>query len=406
MATITSAFATLHRILLVTFLCLAASSASDGVKAEQASSFVTVKDTHFELDGAPFFVAGVNNHYLPFGSHDEVISVLDDAVAMNANVVRTFIQPVIGSLHGAIPTIWNWRSTADTSNLNAHGVYMLSWDARQARMAVNDGPDGLQRIDFLLDEAKKRGLKVIIAFLDFWPYTGGAQQMRAWYGSDDVYSFFAEDARTIADYKRWVETVVTRVNSINGIRYAADPTIFSWELMNEPDIHPEALLKSWLTEMAIFVKSLDHDHLLSSGHSNPTGEFPDMEISQIDFGTWHGYPRWNGITPEEMNDRIRVFCSAGAAFHKPVLLEEFGWSQANADQVDIYRSWMDSLYNSECAGWVVWRLVSRQDGGQFPDDHVDGFDIHNDGGPLWNLMQEAAKKQIAKPNQVQSQAVP
>ena len=44
------------------------------------------------MDGKTFFVTGVNNHYLTFGSHDEVTDVLD-AAAMGANVVRTFLQP-------------------------------------------------------------------------------------------------------------------------------------------------------------------------------------------------------------------------------------------------------------------------------------------------------------------------
>lgn len=64
----------------------------------------------FLLDGKPFRVAGVNNHYLTFGSSGEVTRVLDDATAMGANVVRTFLQPVIGSLDGRVPTIWNSKA--------------------------------------------------------------------------------------------------------------------------------------------------------------------------------------------------------------------------------------------------------------------------------------------------------
>jgi hypothetical protein len=45
-------------------------------------------------------MAGVNNHYLTFGSAVEVTRVLDDAVAIGANVVRTILQPVIGSILG------------------------------------------------------------------------------------------------------------------------------------------------------------------------------------------------------------------------------------------------------------------------------------------------------------------
>src|SRR5262245_6436973 len=144
-------------------------------------SFVVRQGTQFLLGGKPFAVAGVNSHYLPYGSK-EVTRVLDDAVAMNANVIRTYIQPVIGSIDGSnVPTIWNRDSRADASNLGVGGVYVLYWDSAASRMAINDGANGLQRIDFLISEASKRNLKLIIAFLDFWPYTGGAQQISAWF---------------------------------------------------------------------------------------------------------------------------------------------------------------------------------------------------------------------------------
>jgi len=365
--------------------------------AVDRSPFVTTSGTHFVVDGNPLYVAGVNNHYLPYGSREEVIGVLDDAVAMHANVIRTFIQPVIGSLDYHMPAIWDWESRQESSNLGVHGVYMLYWDAKQSRMAINDGPNGMRRIDFLLEEARKRDLKVILAFLDFWSYTGGAQQMRAWYGSDDTYTFFAKDPRTTADYKNWVQAVITRVNSISGKRYADDPTIFAWELMNEPDIHPIPLLRSWLADMAQFVKMHDRRHLLASGHGNSNGDFYDLQTEGIDFGTWHGYPRFNDITPSEMNERINAFCAIGVRYKKPVLLEEFGWSKAHEDQIDVYQNWLNTIYqNQDCSGWMVWRLVSRQDSGKFPDDSVDGFDVRNDGRELWRLMQSAATRQISK----------
>ncbi len=35
-------------------------------------------------------------------------------------------------------------------------------------------------------------------------------------------------------YKNYIKTVLTRVNSVNGRSYSEDPTVFSWELANEP----------------------------------------------------------------------------------------------------------------------------------------------------------------------------
>jgi endo-1,4-beta-mannosidase len=35
-------------------------------------------------------------------------------------------------------------------------------------------------------------------------------------------------------YKNYIHTVLTRVNTVNGRTYSEDPTVFSWELANEP----------------------------------------------------------------------------------------------------------------------------------------------------------------------------
>ncbi|MER8784757.1 hypothetical protein NKH60_26630 [Mesorhizobium sp. M1006] len=80
----------------------AAVSAADNLPS---ASFIRTSGTAFTVDGRPFFVTGVNNHHVTFGSQDEVIRVLDDAMAMGANVVRIFLQPVIGSLDGSTATI-------------------------------------------------------------------------------------------------------------------------------------------------------------------------------------------------------------------------------------------------------------------------------------------------------------
>ena len=113
---------------------------------------------------------------------------------------------------------------------------MIYWDATRQAMAFNEGDTGFARLDLLIAEAGKRNLKLIIAFLDFWDYTGGAQQMRAWYGSTDKNRFFFSDPRSIADYKKLVRYVLTRRNSITGVDYKDDPAIFGWDLMNEPNI--------------------------------------------------------------------------------------------------------------------------------------------------------------------------
>lgn len=377
---------------LFTILGLAAVLSVGLVDAYADQGFVGTRGTQFVRDGKVFRVAGANNHYLTFGSAAEVTRVLDDAVTLQMNVIRTFIQPVIGSLDGrSMPTIWDWKSKAESSNLGVNGVHMIYWDAARGDMAINDGPSGLQRLDFLLGEARKRNLMLVIAFLDFWDYTGGAQQMRAWYGSDDKHTFFFEDARTRRNYKDFVHHVINRVNSINGIRYRDDPTIFAWELMNEPNIRPSSLYRNWVAEMTAYVKSIDPNHLVSSGHANMKEKLADLSIPTVDFGTWHGYPLYENITPAQFDRLINDFCAIGRVHAKPVLLEEFGYARSNRDHVAAYRMWLDTLQrNPDCAGWLVWRLVARQDSGRFPEDRHDQFDIRNDGSELWTVIRNAA----------------
>ena len=54
----------------------------------QHESFVCVEGTHFILQGCRFNVAGINNHYLTFGSKAEFDRVLDDAVTVAERLHR------------------------------------------------------------------------------------------------------------------------------------------------------------------------------------------------------------------------------------------------------------------------------------------------------------------------------
>ncbi|WP_338830920.1 beta-mannosidase [Bradyrhizobium sp. 27S5] len=373
-------------------------SAAEGQAADgpPATPFVKAQGTRFALDGRPFFVTGVNNHYLTFGSENEVTRVLDDAVAMGANVVRTFLQPVIGSLDGSMATVWQWKLQADASDLGVKGTYLLYWDDREGGMAINDGANGMQKIDFLIAEASKRHLRLIIAFLDFWDYTGGAQQMRAWYGSQDKSGFFFRDRRTRRDYMTWVRHVVERVNSFTGITYRDDPIIMAWELMNEGNANPESLRLAWTREMSAYVKFLDPNHLVSSGNAgniSASDKLSDLTIPTLDYGTWHGYPLFFNQTVQQFGDTITEFCQLGVRANKPVLLEEFGYARSNPDAAAAYAMWLDKLgRDPDCAGWLVWRLVSRQDSGRFPVDEHDQFDIRNDGSAIWNAFKAATAR--------------
>jgi mannan endo-1,4-beta-mannosidase len=37
-------------------------------------------------------------------------------------------------------------------------------------------------------------------------------------------------------YKNFFKALITRVNTVTGVAYRDDPTIFAWELINEPRV--------------------------------------------------------------------------------------------------------------------------------------------------------------------------
>ena len=87
--------------------------------------------------------------------------------------------------------------------------------------------------------------------------------------------------RGMQAYKNYVAAILTRVNTITGIRYSSDPTIFAWELANEPrtskgydaqmGLPHGSTVKAWVSELAAYFRSLDPNHMVrpSSPHARP-----------------------------------------------------------------------------------------------------------------------------------------
>ena len=75
-----------------------------------------------------------------------------------------------------------------------------------------------QGVDYLLDEARKAGIKLILAFTSNWTPVGGVPQYLKWAGATDQVDFYTNPA-VIKMYRDFVETVLSRRNTINGRLY-------------------------------------------------------------------------------------------------------------------------------------------------------------------------------------------
>ncbi|GAA1380624.1 cellulase family glycosylhydrolase [Catellatospora chokoriensis] len=411
-----------------------------GNKANAAPGFVTTSGTKFMLDGKPFYVAGTNSHYLGWGTRAEVDSVLGYADASNYNVVRGILHSVTGSLDGTTkPHIWNPASTGDASNMGMHGTYLIYWDTATNTYAFNPSTtNGLGRWDYVIAKAGQLGLKLNIAMMDFWQWAGGTQQINSWYipgynGSSHAqrYTFFYSDSRTKQLYKDWVSFVLNRTNSITGVKYKDDPTIFAWDLMNEPEVSSVSLAQGWYQEMASYIKAQGAQQLVTTGsegfYGGQAGSDPTTEaanVPAIDFQTWHTYPTYHNISPAQVNNLINQHCATAAASGKPVLMQEFAYpARSAAEKVTrsgIYSGWADTIYNNnDCAGWLSWRVEGKvvppatkphpQDDNVdpatfiWPPDNGEGFSIYGEPDtsksqydPAYQMFATQAARLIAK----------
>jgi len=172
------------------------SSSSDNGKA-----FVSRSGTTFSWGGCPFYYAGTNNYYMTYQSTFMVTDVLDSAQKMGFNVIRVFSFLDRGSL--------------SSPNIIDSPFYYHYWDSQRNAPGYNDGSTGLQRVDFILSEASKRGLKLILTFTNNWREFGGMDQYCKWYGLS-YHSDFYTDQRVKNAYKAWISHLVYRRNTING----------------------------------------------------------------------------------------------------------------------------------------------------------------------------------------------
>ena len=91
-----------------------------------------------------------------------------------------------------------------------------------------------------------------------------------------------------------VRAIVGRANYYTGIKYSRDSSIMAWELANEPrgGKNTEAFNR-WLRGASDFIKSLDPDHLVTTGSE---GETPAPEANGLDLLRNHSYPGIDYVT--------------------------------------------------------------------------------------------------------------
>ncbi|EMR70233.1 putative glycoside hydrolase family 5 protein [Eutypa lata UCREL1] len=369
--------------------------------------FVKAEGGKFTLDGEDFYFAGSNAYYFPFNNNQTDVELgLTAAKEAGLKVFRTwgYNDKNVTYVPDGLPQYGN-EGAGDT-------------EVVFQRFANGTSTIDIEAFDKVVDAATKVGIKLLVAFTNNWADYGGMDVYTVNLGGkyhDDFYRL----PQIKEAYKTYVKAVVTR--------YKDSPTIFAWELANEPRCGADGVrnlprsddcttetLGSWIDEMSTYVKSLDPHHLVTWGgeggfnigsddgfYSGSDGGDFDRELSleNIDFGVFHSYPDWWGKTVEWTDQWIRDHAVAGRKAGKPVIAEEYGWMTDEARQE--YLGTVSNITRTQAVGG--WQEIGLEEkmpdlywqfgysGYSYGRNHDDGFTIFLDDDEAQQLVYDHAE---------------
>lgn len=219
----------------------------------------------------------------------------------------------------------------------------------------------LDGLDYLLSEMGKRKMTAVLFFNNSWEWSGGYGQYLEWagYGKSPVpavdgwdnymkfvNNFHKSDSAKLL-FTNYVKDIVSRKNRYTNKKYSEDPTIMSWQIGNEPrafsDENKEAFA-TWIIETADLIRSLDKNHLISTGSEGKHGCEQDIDLYEkihgdknIDYLNIHIWPYNWGWAKKDSLDHYLENAKESAKryidehmviaekYNKPIVLEEFGY---------------------------------------------------------------------------------
>eukprot|EP01065_Artemidia_motanka_P025819 TRINITY_DN30771_c0_g1_i1.p1 TRINITY_DN30771_c0_g1~~TRINITY_DN30771_c0_g1_i1.p1 ORF type:complete len:476 (+),score=140.33 TRINITY_DN30771_c0_g1_i1:100-1428(+) len=401
---------------------LAAACALLGLAASACGAntgFVKAQGTGFVVDGKPFRFGGANCNYLTFKDQYMLDSVIGVMANHSMSVLRVLAFIDVGKADGS--------GSIDGMGMK-DGTAFQYYDAGRKGPVVN--VTALTHLDAVLATASRYGIRVMLTLTNNWRDFGGMDQYVRWrQWGDPTFSAhhdnFYNDSVIMGWYKSWAGSLINRTNTVTGVPYKDDPTIFGWELANEPRCsgsgdYPQTgdcvkdyavmgktpaawKILAWVKEMSAYVKSLDSNHLVSVGdegfwcqpYADCQQQWCDclegvdsMAFSSaphVDFMSVHLYPNLmggdaNGWASAWLTNHTK----AAAQINKPVILGEYGFQH---DMHQTYQRWTDVMLNAGMSGWLVWMLAGRDNGaasagGWYPN--YDGLSVYCADDPQTN----------------------
>jgi mannan endo-1,4-beta-mannosidase len=222
--------------------------------------------------------------------------------------------------------------------------------------------EAFRELDLVLKIANEQGIRLIIPLVNNWKWQGGRGEYAAFRGKtrDDFWT----DPQLIADFEETIRFALTRTNTLTGERYCDDKAILCWETGNELASPP-----SWTREIARYIKSLDHYHLVMDGVNGAQLHPESLTDPNVDIVTTHHYPgpRMRKTFSELIRENWAV-----AKGRKPYVVGEFGFV-STAQMEDA----MKTILDTGMSGGLLWSLrFHDRDGGYYWHSEPDGDNLY------------------------------
>jgi mannan endo-1,4-beta-mannosidase len=341
------------------------SAAERRTPAAHSSAFVSIENGHFQLNGNPYTYLGANLWAaMNLGS----AGIAGDRARLTRELDRL---QVLG--------ITNIRILAASEGPDTEpGRIVPSLQSAPG----NFNSDLLAGLDFALSEMGKRQMRAVMVLNNFWAWSGGMAQYVSWsegsaipypppfssasWNDFEAYSStFYSDAKAVALSMATMQKIIMRTNSISGLAYVDDPTIMSWELGNEPrGMNNVSAFNAWIAATAHAIKTLDPNHLVTIGTEGTQAD-SGIDIAQnntsvdVDYATTHIWPQNFGwydptnavntypVAVADMKNYLAVQISGAQVVHKPLVLEEFGFSRdGNSLDPNSATAYRDQFYEA------------------------------------------------------------
>jgi len=359
------------------------------------SGFVSANGTQFALNGNPYYFSGCNTYNLFTRGDGSNIATTDDIETkfMNKSQIDNLMQTMADD---GVKVVRTWGFSHETW----HGFEPKEGEYSEAQFML---------FDYIMDSAKKHGLKVIIVLENYWEAYGGIDKRLEWEGLSGVShsnrAKFFTNAGCKEQYRNYANHFVSRVNHYTNVAYKNDPTIFSWELMNEPRFQDAGenstgtSLRAWVDEMASYIKNIDSNHMVSvgiEGHENKYGfggneGNPFIYIHQspyIDFCTAHPYPdeSWANLTSDKAAELVKAWITDSNTVGKPFVMEEFN---THANKSEYWTKMFKVIEENGGDGDLFW---------DYNDNRLSDFTMLHGDSELSNVFLPHAKIMEAKNN--------